>query len=131
MQQSQLSFQAARPRLAEQVGAIRLKVEHDMLNSILIATGDTRECGLGASWGDGQWTPCVDVCVFCVCACARAVWSRTSTLTGVHAMGRRVQSVNAESYVCLQAPLADRSPTHSMIHDSLFMGTCCARGRRF
>ena len=43
-----LQFQASRPpageRLAEQVGSIRLKVEHDVLHSTLIARGDTRNC---------------------------------------------------------------------------------------
>ena len=45
---STLQFQASRPpageRLAEQVGSIRLKVEHDVLHSTLIARGDTRNC---------------------------------------------------------------------------------------
>ena len=45
---STLQFTAARPpageRLAEQVGSIRLKVEHDVLHSTLIARGDTRNC---------------------------------------------------------------------------------------
>ena len=45
---STLQFSASRlpagERLAEQVGSIRLKVEHDVLHSTLIARGDTRNC---------------------------------------------------------------------------------------